>query len=174
MSKKKAMFFKQAVAGFTELYDFEDSADYTTETATVKTTNIGFGYWGLSNCSVESAGVGQADTTTAQNGDYCIKITNTGGGSNQRVETRIQVVAGDQYTIKVWAKEGTGLNQIAYWAGFVVTPSPVTVTGDWTEYTFNVEASATGTAYCRFYPQFSTATIGNHLYIDNISIEKTN
>jgi len=174
MSKKKAMFFKQAVVGFTELYDFEDSADYTTETATVKTANTGFGYWGISNCSVESAGVGQSDTTVAQNGDYCIKITNTGGGSNQRGETRIQVVAGDQYTIKIWAKAGTGTNIIAYWAGFVVTPSPVTVTAGWNEYVFNVEASATATAYLRFYPQFASATIGHHFYVDNISIEKTN
>jgi hypothetical protein len=155
--------------GFTELYNFGDAMDYNTETNTIKTANTGFGYWGVSNTAISSS-----TEVTPQNGTYHGKIAPTSSGSNYRAEMRLQVIAGDLYTIKVWAQAGSGLNQIAYWAGWVVTPSPVTVTAGWNEYTFNVEASATGVAYCRFYPQFSSATTAHYMYIDNISIEKTN
>lgn len=98
-----------------------------------------------------------------------------GDANSERAEYNFSVTSGDTFTISFWAKRGAqGTDQqLTSWVNLSGGPGGVNLTATWTEYTYNVTATATGTATIRIYA-CSTGATGDEVYIDNLSIVKTN
>ncbi|WP_421811668.1 fibronectin type III domain-containing protein [Flagellimonas sp.] len=113
-----------------------------------------------------------SDNSDAQSGLFSIRAESD-GNNGMMMQYTFDAVAGQDYTISIWAREGNQSNQPAFanWqglSGFGTTP----ITGNtWTEYVFNVTAtSATPTIRAYTSPWSARTVAGNAILIDNITI----
>jgi len=113
-----------------------------------------------------------SDNSDAQSGLFSIRAESD-GNNGTFVQYSFDAVAGQDYTISIWAREGNQSNQPAFanWqglSGFGTTP----ITGNtWTQYSFNVTATSS-TPSLRVYvsPWSARNEAGNAVLIDNIAI----
>ena len=105
---------------------------------------------------------------------YCFPVTI--GGAVGIIRHYLAATSGDTFTVTFWAKSTQGsLVRITGWTSCTGGPSNVTPTGTWTQYTYNITASATDDIQLRFYPSASgSGASGDNIFIDNLSIIKTN
>ena len=98
------------------------------------------------------------------------------GGAVGIIRHYFAATSGDTFTVTFWAKSTQGsFVRITGWTNCTGGPSSVTPTGTWTEYTYNITASATDDIQIRFYPAAATGAVaGDNIFIDNLSIIKTN
>nr|WP_293300134.1 fibronectin type III domain-containing protein [Allomuricauda sp.] len=116
-----------------------------------------------------------SDGTDAQSGSFSIRAVST--SANGRIlEYYFDAVVGEDYVIRIWAKEGPkgtvpGAPAFAAWAGmagFSVTEISGT---EWAEYVFNVRATTSRPRIRVYTSPSSTSTIaGNTVLIDAVSI----
>ena len=160
-----------------ELYEWSDFGTPSTalvgvEAATIKEDYLSGGGWRFQTSVGELFGVGQTDTTTAQLGDYGIKVT-----SNKTTSSYLQVysppvIIGKNYKWSVWIK--SGVSSDAKWRdfeGFTTSFSENLINDDtWREYTFT--SIATSTLMRIGIYVLDSGAIGEFIYIDNVSISQ--
>nr|WP_299067389.1 fibronectin type III domain-containing protein [uncultured Allomuricauda sp.] len=116
-----------------------------------------------------------SDNTEAQSGGFAIKAEST-ATDGRTINYTFNAVVGQDYTIRIWAKEGPQVSNnispaFAAWtglSGFATTQINGT---DWVEYVFNVTATAVNPnirAYTSPYPTRFVA--GNSIFIDSVTI----
>ncbi len=113
--------------------------------------------------------------TESQLGNFSIRAVST-ASNGRTMNYTYNAQIGQQYTIRIWAKEGPQVSTpaapaFAVWSGmtgFSTTPIQGT---DWEEYVFNVTATSTSPRIRVYTSNMSTSsTAGNTIFIDNISI----
>lgn len=104
-------------------------------------------------------------------GSYSIKGT-AGDATNEGIKRSFTAVIGKFYKIVIWAKRGAqGTTQRFYnWQGCTDLGALSIGSTTWTEYIFNVTATAT-TIEIRVYANQVGAT-GDEVYVDNVSIKE--
>ena len=127
--------------------------------------------WLGTNCSV----VANSDASV---GNAAIKAerTATTGSSSAYLTYNIDVTAGDTFTVSFDSKSTAGVNAGPHnWYNCTGGPNQVDVTNTYQTYTFNITASATGWITLRWYTDRGTGydSIGNNIFVDNLSIIKT-
>jgi len=164
--RKRAMFFKQAEVGITDVFAQDNAAALSDTDAQ--------GSFSSSGCTVSVAGVGKPDTTTySGGGDFCIKGVSIAAYGYIRYD--VPVISGKTYNFSVWAKRGIqGVAQrITMLASDLPSGTKATIDStDWTEYTWSDVATATGSGRLHFYTGFN-GVAGDELYIDKITIAET-
>ena len=169
MSKKKAMFFKQAeevVAG-TELYTWSDAATLESlgEADTVRAYSASLGWDVRSQSSVSST---NTDTTYSP-----YQVLATASVSNGDLWLRLEtgITSGKTYKITFKAKAGgTVLGQRLYAIdGFTTTISVVPIGSTWQDFDYTL-VSNSNIIRIRFNTNFGYPGTDQTLFIDNISI----
>ena len=134
-----------------------------------------------SNESNDTSGwsaVGQINITsestpdTPQDGSYYIEVEGTdSGGTGDRAQYNVPVEVGEQYEVRIFAREANGTQgRIQLFAG-VSGWSTVQLTSTWTEYVQTVTATST-TMTMRFYPNSGSGIVGSVIHLDKISVKK--
>ncbi len=125
------------------------------------------GYDGTSE-SVDSS------VTAAYNGSYCLRITSTESNYGEK-RYDFDVTGGEEYTITIWAKKGAIGNQqgLAIYVDGNETPTQNVISQTWSDYTFTINPTATGTAYISAKVFSDNGTSSQELFLDSISILKT-
>jgi len=116
-----------------------------------------------------------SDATESQNGSFSIRAVST--ASNGRTLTyTYNAQIGQQYTIRIWAKEGPQVSNpaapaFAVWSGMSGFSTTLIQGTDWAEYVFNVTATSTSPIIRIYTSNMATSTTaGNTIFIDNVSI----
>jgi len=162
-----------------EFYNFGDFGapitSLATETATMKTDypDAVNGAWRIQNASMVLSGVGQADTTTAQLGNYCARFDalRTFSSANQLFSPD-NLIIGKTYKWTIWVKQGTSTDapRWASAAGFTDTFSEdFILDGAWHEYTKTTIATDT-VMRIFIYCNDTSGVVGDSVYVDNCSI----
>jgi len=116
-----------------------------------------------------------SDATNPQLGSFSIRAVST-ASNGRTLQYTYNAQIGQQYTIRIWAKEGPQVSSpaapaFAVWSGmtgFSTTPIQGT---NWREYVFNVTATSTSPIIRIYTSNMSTgSTAGNTINIDNVSI----
>ncbi|MBJ7881341.1 fibronectin type III domain-containing protein, partial [Gelidibacter salicanalis] len=116
-----------------------------------------------------------SDASNVYQGSYALKAAST-SNDGRTIDYSFTAQIGQQYTIRIWAKEGEQVSSspspaFAVWSGlngFETTPIQGT---SWNEYVFNVTATSTACTIRAYTSQRSTRfTSGNTIYLDAISI----
>ncbi|BDW93803.1 hypothetical protein MACH07_26350 [Flagellimonas marinaquae] len=115
------------------------------------------------------------DGTDSQSGNFSIRAVST--SNNGRIlEYYFDASVGEEYTIRIWAKEGPkgtvpGSPAFAAWSGFSGFSVTPIVGTDWAEYVFNLTATSPRPRIRVYTSSSSTSTIpGNTVLIDAVSI----
>ena len=165
MSKKKAMFFKQAVAEVIEVYPTGNAA------------SIGAGEldnWS-NNWSDLTADVASVQDLTEDNdGDYAILITNRDGGTFKDGRFSIADIAvGETYSYSFLAKRGVqGTTQYVNFRDAFTTKIVNITTNSWELYTGTLTGASNGAGGVRCLVSSNVGALGDELYIDGFSIIK--
>jgi hypothetical protein len=116
-----------------------------------------------------------SDSAEPHAGLYAIKGV-TAGGLVSYVHFTLTITSGDTFTVSFWAKSTQGtLDRITGWTNVSGGPSSVNPPSSWTFYSYDITATATGTAQLRFYASASTSGVaGDNIFVDNLSAIKTN
>ncbi len=116
-----------------------------------------------------------SDATNPQHGNFSIKAVST--ASNGRTLTyTYSAQIGQQYTVRIWAKEGPQVSNpaapaFAVWSGMSGFSTTLIQGTNWTEYVFNVTATSSSPLIRIYTSKSSTGTTaGNTIYIDHVSI----
>ncbi|MDT7830650.1 fibronectin type III domain-containing protein [Pricia sp. S334] len=116
-----------------------------------------------------------SDATDPHDGNFSIRAVST--ASNGRTLTyTYNAQIGDEYTIRIWAKEGPQVSSpaapaFAVWSGMTGFSTTLIQGTEWTEYVFNVTATSTSPLIRIYTSNRATRnTAGNTIFIDNISI----
>lgn len=149
--------------------------DPTTLGAEIHTNNTATADPNGTEANATTGWSGVSATLSATTGDkyagtYSMLVTGT--STSGRAEYDFTTIAGKMYKISIWAKRGAqGTTQrFTAWTGFSGVTGAVSVTASWAEYVFYVIATGTTgkiRAYCN-----SGGSIGDELYIDNMSIKE--
>lgn len=121
--------------------------------------------------TVDVAGVGKTDTTTAQNGQWCMLVESTANYSS--VDVLMDLEGGQTYRIEFYVQRGTATQvQSRQWGGFDVSPIVTVSNTGWQLISEDVTVSGTGTqaCYARIYATYGTPNL--NIYVDNFSIKK--
>lgn len=129
--------------------------------------------WEGNNVLVEVAGVGKTDTSSAQDGDFCIRIETQGTGNN-RSEFNFPVTNGKTYEAAWWIKGAVG-DESFDWkfedgianGTDVDPPSSMTPTTSWVKHTAVWTALWTGNCIFKIW---NNNAIGDVVYVDSLSI----
>ena len=126
---------------------------------------------------------GDGVVTSEETDVYCgtskIVITTAAGNSTSFVFSIPGTESnGDTFTVSFWGKDnGSCAAQATVWSNCTGGPSGVNMTTTWTQYTYNITATADGVRL-RFYPDTGgggdCGAPGDNIQIDCISIIKTN
>lgn len=132
------------------------------------------------NCNEANATtgfVGNNNTLTSDGdsnvGDYAIKgVATTTSGAY--LYYRFSATAGDTFTVTWDEKKTIGTTQtVTAWQNCTGGPSWDAIGTSWTSESYNITASSTGDVEMRFYSS-NGGNIGDDVFVDNISIVKTN
>ena len=115
-----------------------------------------------------------ATNTEAFTGSYSIKLE-TSLTNDRSVDYYFSAVVGEEYQIKIWAKQGAQSNDPAFagWTGLSGFSTTVIGTATWTEYSWALTATSTNPKIRIFSGSSNGGAIGDVVYIDNISIVST-
>jgi len=119
-------------------------------------------------------GIMSSDSSEAQQGAFSIKLDYN--SANSRIaQYTFPAVVGEEYSISIWAKEGTQSNDPAFanWTGFQnFSVTPITGT-NWTQYTFVLTANNANPRIRIFSGSRNGGAAGDHIFFDSISIVPT-
>jgi chitodextrinase len=114
-----------------------------------------------------------SDATDPQLGSFSMRFEQL--SSTQREASYAFVaVTGEDYTITIWAKRGSQSTNPAFgaWSGLSGFSTTQVASTNWTQYTWNVTATRTN-CVIRVYSGKSSGSVGDHIFLDNISIVPT-
>ena len=113
-----------------------------------------------------------SDNTDPQSGLFAIRAESN-GNNGTFVQYSFNAVAGQDYTISIWAREGDQSNQPAFanWQGVSGFSTTNILGSTWTEYVFDITATSNNPVI-RVYtsPWVARLQAGNAVLLDNISI----
>ncbi|WP_375334265.1 fibronectin type III domain-containing protein [Flagellimonas sp. C4] len=113
-----------------------------------------------------------SDNTDPQSGLFAIRAESN-GNNGTFVQYSFNAVAGQDYTISIWAREGDQSNQPAFanWQGVSGFSTTNILGNTWTEYVFDITATSNNPVI-RVYtsPWVARLQAGNAVLLDNISI----
>lgn len=118
------------------------------------------------------AGLGLADTETAQDGDYSIKVSQTVDAGYGRVDFNFPITDSEFYNVKFWAKRGSQSTNpyIGSWTNLTGHTELDILTTTWTEYNFVTKATLTGTGTAKAIAGADGSLANDNIYVDNLSI----
>jgi len=151
----------QSGGGGTEKFSQDNAASIDTE------VNATTG-WTQTNCTMTS------DATTSSDGSYSIKGVAT-SATSAAVRYEFSATAGKTYTISMWAKRGAvGTNQeLRSWTNTNENPNIAVTSTTWTEYNTVDTPVSTAAIQMRFYATRTAGSIGDEIYVDEISVIET-
>ena len=115
-----------------------------------------------------------ADGTEAFDGQFSIKAETVSGNSRD-IRYNFTAVIGEEYNIVIWAKEGANSTNPAFanWQG-VSGFSTTGINGqNWAQYTFTVVATSTSPQIRAYSNPSRNWNVGDHIFMDAISITST-
>jgi len=159
-----------------EFYEWSDFGTPPTALVGVESDTIkedfNTGGWELRFNTGEICGVGKTDTTIAQDGDYCLKLTSTGLNGLSQFYSPNTLTIGKTYRFSLWIlNNGTSatakIKNNTGWTidtGFIDVPS----NADWVYY--QIEGVSTATQMDIYIYSVRNGTVGEYIYVDNVSI----
>jgi len=159
-----------------EFYEWSDFGTPPTALTGVEADTIKEDYtisgWRLRFNTGEICGVGKTDTTTAQDGDFCLKLTSTNITGLTHLYSPNTLITGKTYRFSFWALNNATSDTPKYATadGFTIASGFLDIASSPSWQYYQLEGVATATQLQIYIYSVRSGTIGQFIYIDNVSI----